>query len=224
MRTHASTARLAIFSIITAAFHAVGPVNAEPGALTKFPQHIDPACNFGRAKLYDECGSQLALFDKALRTANQQDKVLLVSFGAEWCIWCHVFSQHLAGAHTKMDYRLGDPGDPIYDDVTLLEKPRTDPTEQADRLKSFAEDTFVVVHIEDQFSPDGYDVLLQTSAVDAFTGGYPFIFTVTREGQYAARLYHDRSSTRRDGLFSWYRGHDRSRLIAELSRMVAAAE
>lgn len=48
---------------------AGGNANAANGADTnrvKFPKSVDSNCNRGRAKLYDECGSQFEIFSKAL--------------------------------------------------------------------------------------------------------------------------------------------------------------
>ena len=69
---------------------------AGDGLVTAFPKALDPECLDGRAKTYDQCGDQFALFEEAFETAQEQEKVLLVSLGAEWCVWCHVFSGTVA--------------------------------------------------------------------------------------------------------------------------------
>lgn len=191
--------------------------------LRKFPQEIDKSCNYGRAKLYDACGSQIAHFDEALRAANQAGKTLLVVYGAEWCIWCHVLHRHLTGAHSLMFYRYGAPDEKTYDDVLRFERAATDPTKHARDLRDFAADTFVVAHIEGNFSPDGGDVLHRAGAMAHFSGGIPFVFTVTAQGQYAAHLPSDRVETSREN-DDWYRGYDRKALMQELTRMQRAAQ
>ena len=67
-------------------------------APASYPLALDPTCRAGQAKLYDECGDQLALFDTAFEAATHDGKVLLVSYGAEWCVWCHVFDRTVAKA------------------------------------------------------------------------------------------------------------------------------
>lgn len=190
--------------------------------LITYPQTFDSKCNYGRAKLYDECGSQIDLFNEALGAANEQGKVLLVSYGAEWCIWCHVFDEYLTGSHTVMNYQYSNPGEKIYTEVTRYERPDYDPEEEAEELRGFSAENFVLVHIEDHFSPDGFNVLEQTLAVEHDTGGLPFIFTVTRDGEFAASLNPTSVETRRDTA-DWYRGYDRNALIVELSAMIEAA-
>jgi len=72
------------------------PVAAETGAaasVISYPETLDPDCRDGRAKLYDECGDQLALFDEAFARAQAENKILFVNYGAEWCVWCHVFDR-----------------------------------------------------------------------------------------------------------------------------------
>lgn len=191
--------------------------------ITIYPTEIARNCNGGRAVLYDECGKQVTLFKQALRQANADGKTLLVSYGAEWCIWCHVFEQYIKGEHTDMTYRFGDPGDRDYEQVTLDERPDEDPAAAASALTAFVAEHFVLVHIDDQHAPDGYEVLIQTGAEASFNGGLPYIFTVTPKGDYAAHLNSNSVETRRDGLFDWYRGYDRAGLTAELDRMRLAA-
>lgn len=222
--TRASHLRVVLLAFF-AVFMADMGRSAEPleTNLARFPQSIDPKCNFGRAKLYDECSSQQAIFDTALKAANEQGKTLLVSYGAEWCIWCHVFDQYLLGAHTIMEYRYSDPGEKLYYEITRFERPNADPSLEALFLKHFAEKNLVVVHIENRFSPDGLGVLERASAVDHFSGGIPFIFTVDRSGTYASALNSTLVETRRD-TEDWYRGYNRNGLVAELKRMILAAQ
>ncbi len=200
------------------------PVLATAQEITILPATVERSCRGGRAALYDECGSQTKLFRQALSVANTEEKTLLVSYGAEWCIWCHVFDQYITGNHTRMTYRFSDPGAAETEEVTLNERPREDPAAEAAALRLFVADHFVLVHIEDYHSADGYDVLLRSGADAAFDGSLPYIFTVTPDGQYAAKLKSSSVETRRDGWSDWYRGYDRAGLTAELARMDAAAQ
>lgn len=187
--------------------------------ITILPAEIARDCRAGRAALYDECGSQLKLFQQAAFRAESEGKTLLVSYGAEWCIWCHVFEQYIKGEHGQMTYRFSDPGESQIEEVTLNERPAEDPTAEARALRRFVADNFVLVHIEDYHSFDGYDVLIETGADEAFDGGLPFIFTVGRDGRYAAHLESTSVETRRDGWIDWYRGYDRPALTAALAAM-----
>ncbi len=191
--------------------------------ITILPDTIDRSCRAGRAALYDECGSQQKLFRQAVVRANEEGKTLLVSYGAEWCIWCHVFEQYIKGEHTRLTYRFSDPGDAATEEVTLSERPATDPAEEAAALRRFVAETFVLVHIEDYHSVDGYDVLVESGAEAAFYGGLPFIFTVDANGRYAAHLDSNVVETRRDGWIDWYRGYDRPALMTALAEMDSVA-
>jgi hypothetical protein len=186
-------------------------------ALTNFPSQIDPGCGNGRARIYDECGSQVRLYEEALDDARRTGKTLLVSYGAEWCIWCHVFDAHLRGATGSFQYPVEG------DEVTLTERAGSGVLADARSLNEFAADAFVLVHIEADHAPDGRRVLETTGAAASFDGGYPFIFTVTPAGRVGAVFNHDAAEVRRDTLIDWYRGYDRYALKAELTRMRDAA-
>ena len=197
------------------------PATAEE--ITMLPDRIEPSCRAGQATLYDECGSQTKLFRRALSRASAEGKTLLVSYGAEWCIWCHVFEQYIKGEHTRLTYRFSEPGEERMEEVTLSERPVSDPSAEAAALNAFVAETFVVVHIEDYHSADGYDVLIASGADAAYAGGLPFIFTVSADGRYAAQLESTEVETRRDGFIDWYRGYDRPSLMAALTEMDRAA-
>ena len=194
--------------------------SANAAGIAKLPEHFDKNSRKGRAKLYDECGDQRALFASALKRAGKEGKVLLVSFGAEWCIWCHVFDQYVHGGKTRFKYTYGYPDDPDRRDTsTLHERAKKDVTADARQLESFVAKSFVIVHIDSQYAPHGWTVLKDTGAQSHYTGGIPFIFTVNAQGQYAARLESSRVETRRDGFWDWYRGYSRQGLMAQLDAM-----
>lgn len=71
--------------------HAAGD-----GLVTSFPAELSKDCGDGRAKTYDQCGDQYEMYQQAFEAAQEEEKVLLVSLGAEWCFWCHVFSGTVA--------------------------------------------------------------------------------------------------------------------------------
>lgn len=190
--------------------------------LIKYPDAPDTSCRNGRAKIYDECSDQMVLFKTALSRANSEGKTLLISFGAEWCIWCHVFEAYIEGEKSRFDYTYASPDAP--DDTynaTLYEREKSDVSAQANDLKEFVATRFVLVNIDSRFAPNGNDVLENTGAIDHYPGGLPFIFTVDHTGAYSAQLFHERVETRRDS-DDWYRGYNREKLQAELGRMDAA--
>lgn len=197
--------------------------SASAAGLSKFPQQIKKQCRGGKAKLYDECSDQTKIFTKALKRARSEGKTLLVSYGAEWCIWCHVFDAHIEGGKSKFRYVFASPDAPEkkYQE-TLYEKEKHDVTAQAKALANYVSSNFVIAHIENYYSPNGHAVLENTGAGAHFQGGIPFIFVVNRNGKYAGRLNSDRVETRRD-FFDWYRGYDRKKLMSELARLKTSA-
>jgi hypothetical protein len=87
--------------------------------VASFPSALDPNCRNGRARIYDECGSQTAILAAALEQARATGKTVIVNYGAEWCIWCHVFDNHLKGATGRFNYPVEG------EEVTLIERWRT---------------------------------------------------------------------------------------------------
>jgi len=206
--------------------HAATAASADDSgtSITRFPETLDKNCRRGRAKLFDECSDQLALFKAAQKRAKAENKVLLVSFGAEWCIWCHVFDQYIHGGKTRFTYTFGTPDDPnVRETATLYEHEKTDVTADASALKSYVSKSFVVAHIDAQFAPNGWAILEKTGADRHYDGGLPYIFTVTSDGLFAAKFQPNRVETRRDGLWDWYRGYDRAGLTTHLSELHKAA-
>jgi hypothetical protein len=71
-------AMLLIFSAFFTSLSVIGCGNkAEDQAessLVSYPQRIDPDCRTGSARLYDECSSQVRLFEAALTRANAAEK------------------------------------------------------------------------------------------------------------------------------------------------------
>lgn len=191
--------------------------------LISFPTSINSDCENGRAKLFDECGDQIELFNRALSIANDQNKVLLVSYGAEWCIWCHVFEAHIRGKTNTFTYTYGEPESDLRERATLREKPKRDVSAEAEELAAFVSKSFVLVHIEYERSGSGDLVLDVADAWDAFEGSIPYIFTTDSSGKFVATYAHDDVEVRRDNDSDWYRGYDRQVLLVELQRMADAA-
>lgn len=192
--------------------------------ITTLPHLPMPKCRSGTAKLYDECTNQLKIFQEALARAHSENKVLLVSYGAEWCIWCHVFAQYVKGHTSKFTYTYGRPDAPDAKETsTLHERPKGDFSEEARDLNAFVSDKFVLVHIDAQYAPNGRAVLNKTGADRHYDHGIPFVFTVSRGGKYSAHMTSKRVEIRRDTL-DWYRGYNRAKLLNELSLMHSTAQ
>lgn len=209
-----------VLSIVTPAFSQ----DARAPSLKVFPAKLDKSCRTGRAKLYDECGDQAALFNEAMKFAAAHDKVLLVSYGADWCIWCHVFYAHISGKTKTFTYTYGSPDDPDGRETsTMKEKAKRDPTADAMALRGYVAENLVVVHIDAQYAPGSSDVLEATGALEHYDNWLPYLFTVGRDGKYAGKITHDDVMVRRDGVIDWYRGYDRGKLLSELTRIRDAA-
>lgn len=178
--------------------------------VSSFPIHIDPSCG---GRLYDGCGSQRAIFQAALAEARRTGKTVIVSYGAEWCVWCHVFDTHIRGEAGRFDY----PGVPTWASV---ERSRRDVLRDARALNQFASENLIEARIEGDRAPDGRAVLQTTGAAAHFRGGYPFIFSVTAEGRFAAALDLSRAEIGEQQKGSpFYEGYNRAGLLAELQRI-----
>jgi len=186
--------------------------------ITSFPEQIDTSCRGGRAKIFDECSNQTELFTQSKIRAKTENKTVLVSYGAEWCIWCHVFDAYINGDVSSFTYTYGEPGSDERYTHTMYERAKNDVSQQAYDLKKYVSENFVVAHIDYEHSPDGDDVLSITQAWDDYDGSIPYIFTVDESGKYAAKSIHDEAEVRRD-TDDWYRGYDRVKLLQQLKNM-----
>lgn len=70
-----------------------------------FPETLDKNCKDGLAKLYDECGDQSKVLNSAINLAKKENKTVLIVYGAEWCIWCHVFDKYIKGEIGSYEYK-----------------------------------------------------------------------------------------------------------------------
>ena len=194
-----------------------------PRIYVSYPERIDPACRDGKATLFDECGDQIELFKSALARAKLEKKVLLVEFGSEWCIWCHVFETHVNGEHTTFEYTYGGPEDPDTRYTATFKEGSDSDAAVASQLRQFVAASFVIAHIECDHAPNGYEVLDLVEAAERNPRGIPYIFSVDATGRYAREFNHDAVEKRRDAGDDWYRGYDRRGLIRQLTEMRDAA-
>ncbi len=215
---------MALVRLLVLFLFALTSCGASAGEIIKFPRQIDKGCRDGRAKLYDECSDQVALFKSALTFADENGKVLLVSYGAEWCIWCHVFDAYIEGGKSKFRYTYGSPRAP--DEryrATIYEREKEDVTEAAESLRRFVAESFVIVHVENYHSPNGYSVLEVSGADQHYDKYIPYVFSVDSQGAYAGHFVSERAKTRRD-TDDWYRGYNRQQLTQELDRLKTLAQ
>lgn len=185
-----------------------------------YPKVLREDCRNGNAKLYDECGDQFEVLRQATAAAEKEHKVLVISYGAEWCIWCHAFDAHLKGQYGMFNYDVeGFP--PL-----MVEALGPDDKKQSDELNKLAAQNIVVAHIDAQYSPNGWDVLSALDADTYYDNAIPFIFSV-REGKLAKVLSWkssgDPKEKRRDGFFP-YRGFNRDVLLNDLKQIIEAAK
>jgi hypothetical protein len=197
--------------------------DALPRLYVAFPEKLDPACRDGKARLFDRCTDQLALFDQARNRAKAEGKTLLVEYGAEWCIWCHVFAAHIKGEHGRFRYTYGSPDAPDERDTATFVEGNWADANAARELAEYVAASFVVVHIDLEYAPNGAAVLESTGALEHYTRTVPYIFTVDSGGRFSARFHHDPAERRRDGVLDWYRGYDRRNLLEQLKAMREAA-
>lgn len=172
------TRRGAFRSLATAAALALcigvaapSATRAADGLVTMLPEAPRAGCEGSRARLYSECGDQRALFEAARARAAAEGKAVLVSAGAEWCIWCHVLSATLQG---------------FVDSASAMEDDTLEA--QADALRLATAERFVVVHIEIDKSPNGEALLAEIGAAGHIRDWIPFPFGVDAEGRFVAPL------------------------------------
>jgi hypothetical protein len=189
-----------------------------------FPEQLNTSCRKGDAKLFDECSDQLELLSKAKARAKADNKVLLVAYGAEWCIWCHVLVDHINGKFGEFEYTYA--GSETPDDkqiIAMSENAEANVSAPAHQLQEYVSKNFIILHVDSMYAPNGEEVIRQTGALEHYDGGLPFVFTVDVQGTFAKELVHDVVEVRRDGWFDQYRGYDRSKLLLSLKEMELAA-
>lgn len=169
MRTAALlAAALAIGSGLSA---ASGAASAADGLVVMTPEKPRAGCEGSRARIYSECRDQREVFEEARALAAREGKALMVSAGAEWCIWCHVLSATLQG---------------FVDDAAALEDETLEA--QADALREATAARFVIVHIELDKAPGGTALLEEIGAAQHIGDWIPFPFGVDAQGRFVAPL------------------------------------
>ena len=195
-----------------------------PLAVTTFPEKINPQCREGIANIYDECGDQQAILDQAIKAATAADKRVLILYGAEWCLWCHVFDKYVKGKHKRFDYKWQyHDGDNL--DWVMYEKENKRAEQEAQALNEFVSKHYVLTHIESYHAPNGEQVLADLGYDVEAIQAVPIIISLDKNGQIFAEM---RSAEELIGLEKRqdngqeFRGYDRKLLLSELKRMYQA--
>lgn len=187
-----------------------------------FPRQVDPACRNGKAKVYDECTDQRIILAEALGKAKATDKALLVVYGAEWCIWCHVFDKYVDGQYARYDYEFEYTDGPY--EWEMEEEVSATTKAEAEALNHYVADHFVVAYIEAHYAPHGDAAIAATGVDPTSFNYYPFIMSVGHDGKVAAVMdaYTDVPGLEvRESGGEEYRGFQRKVLTAELRELYA---
>lgn len=191
-----------------------------------YPKKLSMGCRNGEALIYDECSTQQYVIDQALDAANNSDKTVLVLYGAEWCIWCHVFDKYINGHSKAFNYRFKyHDGENIK--YKLKEKENKNAATEAKLLNWYVAENFVVAHLEYYYSPDGDQVAQSTGLNTEDFNFVPVIYSLDSSGQYAAHMLPTSAipgmEVRKDS-GKEFRGYNRLLLIEELTKLRRVAQ
>ncbi len=186
-----------------------------------YPEQISASCRDGIAQIYDECSDQSEIINRALKRSKATGKTVLVVYGAEWCIWCHVFDKYVKGHSRKFNYEWQyHDGENL--DWKMKERKSKHAKSRAEKLNKFVSQNFILVHIESYRSPNGAEAARNTGFDPDSFSYVPVIFSLDHSGYYAAHMLAADAipglEVRKDG---WrdFRGFDRDILLSELTKL-----
>ena len=192
---------------------------AAPGPQAQIvPAVVPPSCDRRKDHkqiLFDLCRDQTALLKEAQVQARAAGKLVLVSYGADWCIWCHVFEAHLLGQYGSFTYDTHDGPYTMQENDTAKGN-----AAQAAAFRAFVARNFVVVNIAQEAGNSAEAVLRATAADKHFSGGLPFNYVLDRQGRFAGSIESAGVEVRRD-TEDWYRGYDRAKLMDVLQSLAS---
>lgn len=188
--------------------------------VVSFPEHVSEACRDGMAKVYDECSDQNLVLNKATKEASLTNKSVLVVYGAEWCIWCHVFDKYINGYSRQFTYEWE------YEDEIehweMREKENANAEKEADKLNKYVSENFVVAHIEGYYSPNGNEVVKTLGVDEGSIRAIPFIMVLGEDGKYLSHMPASsaiKGMEKRSDSGEEYRGYDRELLLGEMIKL-----
>jgi len=216
---------LLIFILITVSQISFSSERGYFYEIDMYPKRLTSNCRDGLANIYEECDSQMDILRLAFAKANESGKTLLIVYGAEWCIWCHVFDKYIKGQYKKFSYKWEYDGE--IQEWDMRERENKKAKRQAKKLNKYVSENFVVAHIEGHFSPDGIDVV-EAIGFDVNKIKYlPFIFSISRSGKYADHMLTSDAipglSVRKDSGED-YRGFNRDILLEQLIKLKNSAD
>lgn len=189
--------------------------------ISGYPEVISKECGDGNAKLFDECGDQTEILKQAIASANQQgDKNVLVSYGGEWCIWCHVLDRYFNGQFRTFDYQWRD-SDGDVSEWLMQEQITSKDIEDAIALNNFVANNFVIAHIDNSYA-NGAEAIAMTGLDPDAVYYYPYIIVLDKQGKYVGEMA---SSSALEGLEiresagEEFRGYNRELLLVQLKSL-----
>ena len=203
---------LAVGFLLTGVYAAAAPNPAEATevdyysvgeyGLVKYPD-VGALCpEQGVRDVYASCRAQRELFQKARAHAVDSRKLLLIGYGADWCIWCKVSDRYLDGAVSKQE------GGSAESNARL-----------ARNLAEYVAETFVVLHVDSDKKSETAP-LMQEIGAGRWVGPAVPVFVVLdpRSGAVEeARLVEAEKPAS-----AGYVGYDRVLVLKELLRAASA--
>lgn len=150
--------------------------------------------------LFATCLPQAEVFQKARDHAAAENKLLLVDYGADSCIWCGVIDQYFDGnigvQHERLDHL----------DFGF-----------AKVLAETMAENFILVHINSEREAEARQVMAAIGAEAVVGGPIPAFIAFDPATGATERAYLENAENPVEGA---YHGYDRTKLTAELRRAV----
>ena len=170
--------------------------------LVSYP-HVALLCPRQQAgNLFATCLPQDEIFRRARDHAAAENKLLLVDYGADSCIWCGVIDQYFDGM-IGIQYEQLDHLDFGF----------------AKMLAEFLADNFILVHINSEVEPEARQVMSGIGAEAVVGGPIPTFIALDPATGATERAYLENAENPVDGD---YHGYNRTKLLTELRRAAAA--
>ena len=189
--------------------------------IESFPKAISKVCRAGVANIYDECSDQQIILDNAINKANQSGKSVLIIYGAEWCIWCHVLDKYIKGESRRFQYHWEYEEGEISQ-WEMVEKQNRNAELEAEKLNKYVSENFVIAHIEGYHSPNGSEVIANTGFDTNKVKVLPYILVLNFKAEYSGHMLAYNAIEKleiREDSGEEYRGFERNILLSELIKL-----